>query len=129
MRLLFVILSLCQCASSPGETRGRAIVIVGLAEAPDHVEPRYTMLWRKIDADGAQFGPHGGRRVIEFSTHTTDTVRAPGLPGEFAVAEVEPGHYALDGVYASLREGAVTFTAQGSTIGPERPGFQARAGR
>lgn len=130
MRFVFVVmavLALSQCASAIRPPTGRAIVIVGLAEAPDNVAPRYTMLWRKVEAEG-RFADYGGRRMVEFTTHGGGTVRVEGIPGEFVVAQVEPGLYALDGVFATLREGAVTYTAQGSIIGPERPGFEARAG-
>lgn len=129
MRLLvvaFAVLALCQCASA--RESERAIVIVGLAEAPDNTEPTYTMLWRKVDEGSGRFADHGGRRMVEFTTHSGGTLRVQGLPGEFEVARVEPGAYALDGVFATLREGAVTYTAQGSIIGPERPGFRARPG-
>ncbi len=129
MRVAFVIaamLALCQCATAP--ERARPIVIVGVAEAPDQVAPTYTMLWRKVDVERGRFESHGGRRMIEFSTGGANTVRVEGLPGEFRVARVEPGLYALDGMYATLREGAVRYTAQGSIIGPERPAFEARPG-
>jgi hypothetical protein len=130
MRLIVAIvavLALCQCAS-PRASTARPIVIVGLAEAPDQVAPRYTMLWRKVDPDTGAFENRGGRRMIEFTTYSRGTLRVPGLPGEFEMAEVEPGRYALDGVYAELREGAITYTAQGNIIGPERPSFEARPG-
>lgn len=119
-------LALCQCASAR-EPR-RATVIVGVAEAPDQTGPRYTMLWRKVDPQSGQFEDHGGRRMVEFSTQSGSTVRVDGIPGEFKVAHVEPGLYALDGMFAMLDEGRITYTAQGSIIGPERPGFEARAG-
>jgi len=131
MRFVFVlmaVLALSQCVSAREDRPGRATVIVGLAEAPDNVAPRYTMLWRRVDEANGAFEPHGGRRMVEFTTHSGGTVRVAGAPGEFKVAEVEPGRYALDGVFAVLSEGAVTYTAQGSIIGPERPSFEARAG-
>lgn len=129
MRLVFVfmaVLALSQCASA-SEPR-RATVIVGVAEAPDNIDPRYTMLWRKVNPDTGRFEDHGGRRMIEVTTHGGGTLRVEGLPGEFVVAQVDPGLFALDGVFATLREGAVTYTAQGSILGPERPSFEARAG-
>jgi len=128
MRLVFVMLAalaLSQCASA--REAQRATVIVGLAAAPDNSDPRYTMLWRRIDQSG-QFDSHGGRRMIEFTTHSGATVRVASAPGEFEVAEVEPGRYALDGVFATLSEAGVTYTAQGSIRGPERPSFEARPG-
>lgn len=129
MRFAFVIaatLALCQCASAP--ERARPVVIIGVAEAPDQVGPDYTMLWRKVDAETGRFENHGGQRMIEFTTDSNGTVRVDGVPGEFRVARVEPGLYALDGMYATLREGAVMYTAQGSIPGPERPAFEARPG-
>lgn len=131
MRFVFVVmavLALSQCASAIRPPAGRAIVIVGVAEAPDNIDPRYTMLWRKVDEERGRFTDHGGRRMVEFTTHSPGSVRVEGIPGEFEVAEVEPGLYALDGMFATLREGVITYTAQGSIVGPERPGFEARPG-
>lgn len=133
MRLVFVIvavLALCQCASSSARGEGRrATIIIGLAAAADQADPRYTMLWRRLDEESGGFTAYGwGGDRLEFTTHSGSTVRAPGLPGEFEVARVDPGVYALDGVFATLNEGGVTYTAQGSIIGPERPAFEARAG-
>jgi len=128
MRLVFVmlaVLALSQCASAREDRR--ATVIVGLAAAPDNSDPRYTMLWRRVGENG-NFDSHGGRRMIEFTTHSGGTVRVPTAPGEFEVARVEPGVYALDGVFATLSEAGVTYTAQGSILGPERPSFEARGG-
>jgi hypothetical protein len=129
MRFAFVIaamLALCQCASAP--ERARPIVILGVAEAPDQMAPDYTMLWRKVDPKTGAFESRGGARMIEFTTSSSGAIRVDGMPGEFEVRRVEPGLYALDGVYAQLREGAVTYTAQGSIRGPERPAFEARRG-
>lgn len=129
MRVLFVaiaVLVLSQCISAP--ERASTLVIIGLAEAPDNVAPDYTMLWRRVDEASGRFEDRAARRMIEFASDSAGTVRVPGLPGEFKVARLEPGRYALDGVFATLREGAVTYTAQGSITGPERPSFQARAG-
>lgn len=130
MRLVFVlmaVLALSQCASG-GAREERATIIVGLAEAPDNVDPRYTMLWRKVNLETGRFENHGGPRMVEFTTQGAGTLRVAGIPGEFKVAHVEPGLYALDGVFAMLQEGGVTYTAQGSIVGPERPAFDARPG-
>jgi hypothetical protein len=131
MRVVFAIvavLALCQCASARDALTVRPIVIVGVAEAPDNVDPRYTMLWRKVDEERGRFADHGGRRMVEITTNGGGTLRVPGIPGEFIVARVDPGVFALDGIYATLHEGTVVYTAQGSIIGPERPGFEARRG-
>ena len=55
-------------------------------------------------------------------------VEAGRQSGEFAVAEVEPGTYALDSVFAVLRENGLIYYAQGVVTGPSRPSFEVRAG-
>lgn len=135
MRLVFRILGallLAQCASSE-DTRfrvgqsARAMVVMGLAEAADTRQPRYTMLWRRLDAEGAFLRPERNT-AFEVETNRGDTIRVRGIPGEFTVAEVEPGAYALDSVFAVLSERGVNYIAQGVIEGPTRPAFEVRAG-
>lgn len=136
MRLILVILSaliVAQCAS-PGEDgrfqvgqSARGFVIIGVAESADEREPAYTMLWRRLDEAG-NFDQYGGARIFEARTNSDDTLRLDGIPGEFAMAEVEPGTYALDSVFAVLRESGLNYFAQGVIAGPSRPAFEVRAG-
>ena len=44
------------------------------------------------------------------------------------MARVEPGIYALDSVFAVLREDNLDYIAQGVIAGAERPAFEVRAG-
>lgn len=135
MRFLFLLvgaLALAQCATGE-DTRFRvgrssnAFVIIGVAEAAAHRSPTYTMLWRRLDAAGA-FTEYDGGTIFEPQTHMRNSVRVRGVPGEFVMAELRPGVYALDSVYALVRDGAVNYSANGVIAGPERPSFEVRAG-
>lgn len=135
MRLIFAMLSmlvLAQCAT-PGEERRfvvgaaeDAYVIIGIAKAPNIDTPRYDMLWRMLDARGV-FADYDDERSLDVETNT-NSIRIPGIPGEFIAARIRPGVYALDGVYAIIRDQRVNYYADGLVIGPERPAFEARAG-
>lgn len=134
MRLIFAILStlvLAQCAT-PGD-RGFAVghgddayVIIGIAKAPNIDAPRYNMLWRLLGEDG-QFADYDDARSLDVETNT-NSIRIDGIPGEFITARLRPGVYALDGVYAIIRDRRVDYYADGLVIGPERPSFEARPG-
>jgi hypothetical protein len=135
MRRFFAILAclaLAQCASSgdDGFVVGRsenAFVIIGVAESADNREAHYTMLWRQLDGAGG-FTEHDGRTAFEAETNDGSSVRVRGIPGEFALLEVEPGAYALDSVFAVISENRVNYFANGVVQGPERPAFEVRPG-
>jgi len=126
--------ALAQCASSRDEEGFRvgesenALVVLGVAEAADATQADYAVLWRRVDPETRAFTDLGGGRSIELQTNSGSTVRVPGLPGEFAVFEVEPGAYALDGVFATIEDGRVVYIAEGLITGEERPGFDVVAG-
>jgi len=130
-------LALTGCASLFGDDEDerfqvrqseRALVIIGVAEAADATAPRYQVLWRQVDPQTGAFADHGGRRDLEAETNARSTVRVAGIPGEFTVAEIEPGQYALDSVFATEPDGRVMYVAQGLVDGPDRPGFEVAAG-
>jgi hypothetical protein len=136
MRLVFVMLAclvLAQCASRREEERFRvgesegAYIIIGVAEAASNTSPRYTVLWRRLSPDG-QFLRYGDRRIFEVRTQSGESTQIPGIPGEFIMSEVEPGDYALDSVFALIRDGRVNYVANGVVRGPERPAFTVRPG-
>ena len=135
MRRVLAILAtfaLAQCAWG-GDDRfmvGReadALVIIGVAKAPHDTSPRYTMLWRQLDADGA-FSRLDDDLSFDAETNAADTVRVRGIPGEFEIERIRPGTYALDSVFAVIRDGNVNYVAQGVIEGPERPAFEVRPG-
>lgn len=134
MRLVFVAmaaLTLAQCASTDDDRfyvggSENALVVIGLAEAYDAREAHYTMLWRRVE--NGRFVETGGGRSFEVETNSDDTIRVAGIPGEFTVVEIPPGTYALDSVFALIRERRVNYFAQGLVVGPERPSFEVRAG-
>lgn len=135
MRIWAAILAcllLAQCASR-GDSRFRvgeaqtAYVIIGVAEAGENTSPRYTVLWRRLDANGA-FMRYGARRIFEARSESGDGVQIRGIPGEFILSEVEPGTYALDSVFATIRDERVNYIANGLVHGPERPAFEVRPG-
>jgi len=123
---------LAQCAL-PGGKRFRAgdeersYVIIGIAEAAENTSPQYSVLWRRLDADG-NFMRYGRRRLLEAHSKSGDNKQVPGIPGEFVFAEVAPGTYALDSVFALIEDGRVNYTANGLIRGPERPSFEVRPG-
>lgn len=127
-----VALALNGCASDEdarfrvGES-DTAFAIIGVAESASEREPAYTMLWRRLGPDGA-FLPYGGRAIFEARTNANDSVRIDDLPGEFAMARIEPGVYGLDSVFAVLQENGLNYFAQGVVEGPERPAFEVRPG-
>jgi hypothetical protein len=135
MRLIFAVLSmllLAQCAM-PGRDRdfqvGRAenaYVIIGIAKAPNIDAPRYDMLWRLLDEAGA-FTDYDDARALNVETNS-NSIRVDGIPGEFITARIRPGVYALDGVYAIIRDQRVDYYADGLVVGPERPSFEVRSG-
>ncbi|MEZ5970900.1 MAG: hypothetical protein R3C31_03735 [Hyphomonadaceae bacterium] len=135
MRVLFAILAcvaVAQCATPQdkrfqvGQSEG-GYVIIGVAEASENTSPSYTVLWRRLDENG-HFMRYGARRIFEARSESGDGVQVPGIPGEFILSEVEPGTYALDSVFAVLRDGRVNYVANGLVRGPERPTFEVRAG-
>lgn len=135
MRHLLAIvatLALAQCATG-GRDRfavgqsDKAFVIIGVAEAYSHRDPMYRMLWRRLDATG-QFLEYDDDTIFEPETHARRSVRVRGVPGEFIMAEIEPGVYALDSVFAVVRDGSVNYSANGVVTGPSRPAFDVRAG-
>jgi hypothetical protein len=138
MRRLFAILAtfaLAACASS-GEDDGfhvgasdRAFVIIGVAEAADNTSATYDLLWRRLDPAG-NFTPEieGGHTAFQAETNERGTVRIRGIPGEFMMREVDPGVYALDSVFAVIRDDRVNYIANGVVTGPERPAFEVRPG-
>lgn len=135
MRTMFAMLAclvLAQCAT-PEDRRFHvgaepgAFVIIGVAEAATNTSPRYTVLWRRLDAEG-RFMRYGPRRIFEARTQSGESVRVRGIPGEFIMSEIEPGEYALDSVFAVIRDGRVNYVANGVVQGPERPAFTVRAG-
>ena len=136
MRLLWAVLGallVAQCASSREDRRfrvgesPRAFVVIGVAEAGTNTSPRYTMLWRRLESNGA-FTRLDGDTAFEVHTHDGDAVRVRGIPGEFAMADIEPGVYALDSVFAVIRDRRVDYSANGVIVGPERPTFEVRPG-
>lgn len=136
MRLLFAILAamtLATCAGSREDNRFRVgeaakgYVILGLAESAENTSPSYIVAWRHVGPDGA-FSEYDGDRVFEVRTNSRGSERVRGIPGEFFMGEVEPGVYALDGVFGIIRDGRVNYVAQGAIVGPERPSFEVRPG-
>lgn len=134
MRLIFAILStlvLAQCAT-PGDREFRvgrgdeAYVIIGIAKAPNIDTPRYDMLWRLLGENG-HFADYDDTRSLDVETNS-NSVRIDGIPGEFVAARLRPGTYALDGVYAIIRDDRVNYYADGLVLGPERPSFTVQAG-
>lgn len=135
MRVLMAVLAclvVAQCASRE-DKRFRvgeaptAYVIMGVAEAAENTSPSYTVLWRRLDANG-NFMRYGARRIFEARSESGDGVQVPGIPGEFILSEVEPGTYALDSVFALVRDGRINYSANGIIRGPERPTFEVRPG-
>jgi hypothetical protein len=135
MRRLWAILAtlmLAQCVT-PGDDRFQAgaesdaLVIIGVAKAPRDTSPRYTMLWRLLNEDG-EFSSLTDEASFDAETNSGDTERVRGIPGEFEIERVEPGVYALDSVFAVIRDRNVDYVAQGVVTGPERPSFEVRAG-
>jgi hypothetical protein len=135
MRVAVMILGMlasAACATSEddrfrvGESE-KSFVIIGVAEASESREARYTLLWRQLDNAGA-FTEVNGRTAFEAQTNEGDTVRVRGIPGEFEMLEVEPGVYALDSVFGIIRDDRVNYVAEGVITGPERPSFEVRPG-
>lgn len=138
MRHLFAILAtfaLATCASSGEDDRfrvgasDRAFVIIGVAEAADNTSATYDLLWRRLDPAG-NFTPEieAGRTSFQAETNERGTVRIRGIPGEFMMREIDPGVYALDSVFAVIRDDRVNYIANGVVTGPERPAFEVRPG-
>jgi hypothetical protein len=136
MRAAFAILAclaLAQCATPDEDDRFQvgqsesSYVIMGVAEASANTSPRYTVLWRRLDADGT-FMRYGARRIFEARSEEGDNEQVRGIPGEFILSEIEPGTYALDSVFALIEDGRVNYTANGVIAGPERPSFTVRPG-
>lgn len=130
--MLLATLALAQCAT-PEDRRfhvgqsPRALVLIGVAEAAHNTSPEYTMLWRRLEPDG-RFAEYDDGEIIEVTTHSRNSVRVRGMPGEFFIAEVEPGTYALDSIFALIRDQRVNYSANGVIQGPERPAFDVAAG-
>jgi hypothetical protein len=129
---ILATLALAQCVT-PGDDRFRAgaeseaLVIIGVAKAPRDTSPRYTMLWRLLNEDG-EFASLTDEASFDAETNSGGTVRVRGIPGEFDIGRVEPGVYALDSVFAVIRDRNVNYVAQGVITGPDRPSFEVRAG-
>jgi hypothetical protein len=135
MRFFFAVLgalAVAQCATSDdalyrvGQSP-RAFVIIGVAETSANTSARYDVLWRRLNAEGG-FEEVDGDTAIEAQTNARDTLRVRGIPGEFTLREVEPGAYALDSVYAVIRDRRVDYIANGVVRGPERPSFEVGPG-
>lgn len=130
---ILAALALAACASSDEDDRFRvgqsenAFVIIGVAEAAANTSASYDMLWRRLDETGA-FSEFGGRRQFTAETNSRSSLRIRGIPGEFILVEVEPGVYALDSVFATIRDERVNYIANGIVRGPDRPSFQVDAG-
>jgi hypothetical protein len=105
----------------------RTYVIINVAEALGDTSPRYSMLWRRLEADG-NFAEYDDETIIEAETNHEDSVVVRGIPGEFLILRVRPGAYALDSVYGTVRESGVTYVASGVVAGPTRPSFEVREG-
>ena len=138
MRYVFAILTmfaLAACASS-GQDDGfrvgaspRAFVIIGVAEAASNTSATYDLLWRRLDSNGNFTAEvEAGRTAFQAETNERGTLRIRGIPGEFVMREIDPGVYALDSVFASIRDERVNYIANGVVTGPERPAFEVRAG-
>lgn len=135
MRFLFAILCVVVLAScvTPDDDRfyvsqsARSFVIIGVAEGAANTSARYTMLWRLLDSGGA-FTSLDDDRAFSPETNTRGSIRVRGIPGEFFVYEIDPGTYALDGVYGIIRDDRVNYAADGLIEGPERPAFSVRPG-
>lgn len=110
-----------------GGEEPRTYVIINVAEALGDTSPRYSMLWRRIEADGS-FAEYDDDTIIEAETNSDDSVVVRGIPGEFLILRVRPGTYALDSVYGTVREHGVTYVASGVIVGPSRPSFEVREG-
>ena len=137
MRLLWAILGallVAQCATSEEDKRfrvgdsPRGFIIMGVAESGANTAPDYTMLWRRVDTSAGAFARYDDANKFEPRTHSGDSVRVRGIPGEFAMAEVDPGVYALDSVFAVIRDQNVNYSANGVIVGPQRPTFEVRPG-
>jgi len=130
--LIFSVLVLTQCATNEdrrfrvGQSE-RAFIIIGVAEAAESREARYALLWRRIDGEGG-FTALDDRTAFEARTNDGDALRLRGVPGEFTLLQVEPGVYALDSVFAVVRERRVDYVADGIIHGPERPAFEVGPG-
>lgn len=126
--LLLALLVLPQCASGGDEPEAPPTrVIIGIAKSADNRGPVYQMLWRRLDAQG-RFTDYDDSRAFQAQTNAAGTVRVRGIPGEFAIVRVEPGAYALDSVFAQLRENNLNYIAQGVIEAPMRPTFQISEG-
>ena len=132
MRALFLLLALLvlpQCASGADQAPEPPAtwVIIGVAKSSANRGPVYTMLWRRMDAQG-HFTDYDDARAFQAQTNAGNTVRVRGIPGEFAVLRIQPGTYALDSVFAQLREDNLNYIAQGVIETPQRPAFEIREG-
>lgn len=140
MRFVFALLGavlLAQCASKPEERddgfrvgqSDRAFVIIGVAESSSNTSATYDMLWRRLDQNG-NFTPEvdGGRTAFQAETNERGTIRIRGIPGEFMMREIAPGTYALDSVFATIRDERVNYIANGVVGGPDRPAFDVAPG-
>lgn len=139
MRLVFALLGallLAQCASKPEEDNrfqvgrsDRAFVIIGIAESASNTSATYDMLWRRLGADGAfTHEIDAGRTSFQAETNQMGTLRIRGIPGEFMMREIDPGVYALDSVFAVIRDDRVNYIANGVVRGPDRPTFNIAPG-
>jgi hypothetical protein len=129
--LILGVLTMAQCATGDGGRfrvgrSDNAFVIIGVAEASENREARYTLLWRQVE--GAAFAELDGDKTFEAKTNQGDTIRIDGIPGEFQLLEIEPGEYALDSVFGLIRDQRVNYSAEGVVVGPERPAFTVRPG-
>lgn len=129
------MLALTACATSPSDdgrftvgAEDKGYVLIGVAEASDSTAAGYTMLWRRVDPATGRFEGIGLHNTFEARTNSNDSLRIHGIPGEFESEELEPGVYALDNVFALIRDNLVSYYANGVVVGPDRPSFEVRAG-
>jgi hypothetical protein len=129
------MLALGACASSSSDDgrftvgqESKGYVMIGVAEASDSTAAGYTMMWRRVDPETGRFEGVGLNNTFEVHTNSNDSVRIRGIPGEFESEELPPGVYALDNVYALIRDRLISYYANGVVVGPERPSFEVRAG-
>lgn len=138
MRFLLAMaamLALATCATHERDNRfvvgsdPKAFVMIGVAEASDSTAAGYTMMWRRVDPDTGRFEGIGLNNTFEPHTNSNSSIRLHGIPGEFETVQLQPGVYALDNVYALIRDHLVSYYANGSVVGPDRPSFEVKAGQ
>ncbi len=94
LAVIFAALLLAQCASSEEQRftvdqSAKALVIIGVAKTADSRGPLYTMLWRRLNAEGG-FGNFDGGRIIEPRTNADDSVRVRGMGTDLLPRTIAP---------------------------------------